>query len=160
MYTIPYLDEKARLMRRINRCLNPQLVEICLQSFQVDKLNDIFLSMLPEYLRSYCRVASFVRGKLVISVSDATFATELRYLLPSIRDNLRKDHQLYQLIQCDIVIDDQQYPLQVLSKKNKARKVGQKAKQTVASLAETVDYLPLKEALSRWAEHLQSDASS
>ena len=144
-------------MRRVNRCLNPKLVDICLQSFQVDKINDLFLTMLPEHLHTHCRVASFVRGKLVIGVSDATFATELRYLIPSIRDNLRRDHQLYQLIQCDIVIDDYQNPLQVLSKKNKARKVNENAKLSVESLAETVDYPPLKEALSRWAEHLQCD---
>jgi hypothetical protein len=156
MYTIPYLNEKARNMRRISRCLNPQLVEICLQSFQVDKINDIFLDMLPEHLQSYCRVASFVRGKLTISVRDAAFATELRYLIPTIRDCLRRDHQLYQLIQCDIMIESPHAAPVFVSKDKKARKVSQKAKKTVQSLAESVDYPPLKKAIKQWADHLES----
>ncbi len=141
-------------MRRINRCLNPQLVEICLQSFQVDKINDIFQSLLPEHLQPHCSVVSFMRGKLTIAVDDSSFATELRYLIPTIRDSLRRDHQLFQLIQCDIVINDLQTYSQITINKGKARKVNQEAKKSIESLAKRIEYPPLKQAISKWAEHL------
>lgn len=154
MYTINYISEKSRAMRRINRCLNPQLVSICLQSYQVDKINDIFQSLLPEHLRGHCQVVSFIRGKLAISVNDSTFATELRYLIPSLRDSLRREHQLYQLIQCDIVINDLHNEPFIVPNKIKVREVNKNAKRSIESLAETVDYPPLKQALVQWAKHM------
>src|SRR5262245_61124963 len=91
-------------MRRINRCLNTRLVEICQRNIQLEELNFKLGTYLPPSLQAYCRVGSFNKGSLVIVVNDAAWASQLRYMLPELRDKLRKEAGIYQLSAIKIAI--------------------------------------------------------
>ena len=84
-------------MRRINRCLNPRLVEICQRTRQLEALNSAIKQCLPYALKEHCQVGSFNKGCLIIVVSDPAWASELRYSIPELRDTLRSEAGLYQL---------------------------------------------------------------
>ena len=73
-------------MRRINRCLNTQLLDICQRTVQLEELNSKLLGYLPQVLQEHCHVGSFNRGCLVIVVSDSVWASQLRYSIPELRD--------------------------------------------------------------------------
>lgn len=86
------------MIRRISHCLNGQLTTLCHTVLQLDALTHTLLPFLPETLQPHCRVASFHRGKLVIALQDIALATELNYLLPSLRNTLRAEGKLHQLV--------------------------------------------------------------
>lgn len=90
-------------MRRINRCLNKQLIDLCQRSLVIDNLNNQLKDYLPKTLINHCTIASFNRGCLLI-VTNNIWATELRYCLPQLRDNLRSKAGLYQLSSIKIQI--------------------------------------------------------
>lgn len=91
-------------MRRINRCLNRQLLTVCQQAIQLDEISSKLHKYLPENLRNNCRVGSFNKGCLILVTNNAIWATELRYCLPTLRDSLRRDAGLYQLTSIKINI--------------------------------------------------------
>lgn len=85
-------------MRRINLCLNKQLLTICQKSMQLESLNINVKQFLPAHLQEHCRVSHFEKGIMTLTVDESVWANELRYFLSEIRDKLRKDAGLYQLV--------------------------------------------------------------
>ena len=137
-------------MRPINRCLNPQLVKLCQRVIQLDELNLKIQSYLPKHLAKHCQVGSFNQGCLLITVSDAVWATELRYSQSELRDNLRKGG-LFQLTSIKIAIIEQ-LPLNKLAKKPRKQKLSSFARESILTSSALFDYHPLKKALSQLAE--------
>ncbi|WP_019215256.1 DUF721 domain-containing protein [Legionella tunisiensis] len=93
-------------MRPINRCLNPQLLAICQRAIQLDELNSKLKLYLTPPLSEHCQVGSFNKGCLMLTVTNAAWATELRYSLPVLRDKLRQEAGIYQLTSIKIHIAD------------------------------------------------------
>lgn len=91
-------------MRRINSCMNKQLMSIYQHTLVLESLNLKLQRYLPESLINHCSVGSFTGGRLVIVVTESIFITELRYLLPTLRNQLRQDAGLYQLISIKIQV--------------------------------------------------------
>jgi hypothetical protein len=140
-------------MRRINRCLNKQLVEICQQAVQLDDLNLKLDYYLPESLHGKCNVGSFNKGCLLIVTANPAWATELRYYLPTLRDLLRKNAGLYQLISIKVQILAEQYPENPAKQaKSSTPSLSTAARNSVRHAGELCAYLPLREALIRLAE--------
>lgn len=140
-------------MRQINQCLNKQLVDICQKSMQLDELNELINHYLIPPLRGNCHVGSFNKGRLIFVISNPALATELRYLLPSLRDQLRQAG-LYQLISTEIYIDkDFQNKEPLLAKPQNKLFLSAQASQTIQTISDNCSYRPLKEALSRLAKH-------
>lgn len=84
-------------MHHIGQCFNPKLAEIVKQVAKLAELNRIVREYLPERLREYCMIGNFNRGLLTLNTTDSVWATQLRYLLPELREHLRKEAGLYQL---------------------------------------------------------------
>ncbi|MBA2709071.1 MAG: DUF721 domain-containing protein [Tatlockia sp.] len=140
-------------MRSISRCLNAQLLDICRRSIELDELNDKVKSVLSEPLNNYCLVAAFNSGCLLITATNSAWATELRYRLPELRDQLRKAG-LYQLTSIKIGLEnfDTKKPQnKPLSKKL----LSNSARNNIRNAGELCSYIPLRDALY----HLASDAS-
>lgn len=136
-------------MLPISRCLNQQLITICKKAEVLKELDEQLHSFLPDSLKGQCRVGSFEKGCLVITTSNSSWATELHYLLPELRDRLRKEAGLYQLVTLKMkVIEEDIRPM--TTKKNKV--LSSAAKQALQQAIEQCDYQPLKEALSHLAE--------
>lgn len=60
---------------------------------------------LPDTFKPYCRVANYREGCLVIGVSSAAWATQLRYAIPDLLQLLRTQAGLYDLCSISTYID-------------------------------------------------------
>ncbi|MDR3501111.1 MAG: DUF721 domain-containing protein [Legionella sp.] len=139
-------------MRSINRCLNKQLVDLCQRSLQLEELSNKLRQLLPEELAKECLVGSFNKGCLLITTANAAWASQLRYLIPELRDNLRKAG-LYQLlsIKVSVVAPVVQYEKPAEPQK---QQLSAKAKEVIISESQLCSYEPLQKALL----HLAADA--
>ena len=137
-------------MRQIRHCLNPKLKSICTQAIELEEFNRMLKSHLPQYLFEQCSVGSFNRGRLVLIASDATWATQLRFYLPELRDKLRKEERLYRLIAIEVVVRTTFSKSTSIIKKRKA--ISAIAKAQIIREANDFHYPPLKQAFLRLTE--------
>jgi hypothetical protein len=138
------------MIRSINRCLNAQLLNICQRSIQLDELNCKIKATLPAPLNNYCLVAAFNSGCLLITATNAAWATELRYRLPELRDKLRKAG-LYQLSSIKIALAE--FDPQQPQKKLPTRKLlSNSARTNIRNVGELCSYQPLRDALYHLAD--------
>lgn len=136
-------------MRRVGDCLNERMQTLYQQSSQLTKLTKTVNHFIPQELRSCCQVASFIQGSLTLTVSNADWATQLRYYLPELRDKLRRDAGLYQLTAIKLTIADNVKPIKI--KPIKKSLLSAKARDAIHTSGDECDYLPLKEALHNLA---------
>jgi hypothetical protein len=137
------------MIRPINRCLNTQLLNICQQVVQLDELNRKLRDHLPSPLSNHCQAGSFNKGCLLIATTNASWATELRYTVPELRDKLRKEG-LYQLTSIKIAVNDQ-INQTIADKQAKQTKLSASARDNIRSASELCTYPPLKTALGHLA---------
>ncbi|KTC83887.1 Zn-ribbon-containing, possible RNA-binding protein-like protein [Legionella cincinnatiensis] len=139
-------------MRSISHCLNKQLAEICQRSFQLEELSHKVKQLLPENLGKECYVGSFNKGCLVLTTTNAVWATQLRYALPELRDRLRKEAGLYQLLSIKVAVSTPifQHEKSIQPQKNE---LSEKAKATIVHESQQCTYEPLQKALLRLADH-------
>ncbi|VEG91311.1 DUF721 domain-containing protein [Legionella spiritensis] len=141
-------------MRKINQCLNRQLLEICQKTVQLGALNDRLHAYLKPHLRDYCMAGSFNKGCLVITITNPALATELRYELPDIREKLRKEAGLYQLSSIQIKIMDSQERMSYHPPESASRPtLSTTARQTILKAEQLCNYPPLKQALAKLANN-------
>lgn len=142
-------------MRSISRCLNKQLTDLCQRSMQLEDLSTKVAQLLPPPLAAACHVGSFNKGCLVLITNNAAWASQLRYSIPELRDKLRKESGMYQLLSIKVTIAD----AIVISKKtvrNTGKNLSEKAKASIISESEHCNYQPLKKALLQLADADQS----
>lgn len=133
-------------MRSIKRCLNKQLVELCQRSIQLEELSNKVAQFLPDNLALNCQVGSFNKGCLILTTSNAAWASQLRYAVPELRDQLRKEAGMYQLssIKINVVEPIASY---VKPEQPKSHNISEKAKATIISESQHCTYQPLQKAL-------------
>ncbi|WED43237.1 DUF721 domain-containing protein [Legionella cardiaca] len=136
-------------MRRINRCLNPQLLEICQNAIELEGLNALVKTYLPAHLVNYCNVGSFLRGSLTLTITNSAWATELRYAIPELRDKLRREAGLYQLVGIKITVIEENSHQLATCNKNKTIPLSNSARDTIRIASEQCNYEPLKKALQQ-----------
>ncbi|KTD05616.1 DUF721 domain-containing protein [Fluoribacter gormanii] len=138
-------------MRSISRCLNKQLVDLCQRSVQLEELANKIKLMLPDALANECQVGSFNKGCLLLTTTDAAWATQLRYAIPELRDKLRKEAGMYQLSSIKVVVIEPtlQYAKSVLTSKHE---LSEKAKAIIISESQHCTYEPLQKALLHLAD--------
>ncbi|AHE66152.1 DUF721 domain-containing protein [Legionella oakridgensis] len=142
-------------MRRINSCLNAQLETLCQRVIQLDEMNKIVSTYLPETFREYCQVGSFNKGCLVLLVKNSALASQLRYSLPEIRNKLRTEAHIYQLTSIKITIEVEQFNAPL--KKTNPPFLSDIARNSIVTTANQCHYTPLKEALYHLASCGGSD---
>ena len=94
-------------MRKINQCLNPVLLGLCQHAIALESLTALVQDYFKPFTTVACSVISLNKGCLVIVVDDALAATELRYQLPALRDYLRSQIGLHQLVTIKIQVTPQ-----------------------------------------------------
>ena len=139
------------MMRSINRCLNKQLAELCQRSVQLEELSSKLAQFLPEDLAGACKVGSFNKGCLILTTTNAAWASQLRYAIPELRDKLRKDAGMYQLSSIKIAVVE---PVITYEKPalQKTHHLSEKAKASIISESQQCNYEPLQKALLHLAE--------
>lgn len=134
-------------MRPISRCLNNQLLDICQRAVQLDELNDKLKLYLPLPLAEHCRVGSFNKGCLILTTTNPAWATELHYRCPELRDKLRKEAGLYQLISIKVAVVEATAESRRPKKTKSIIGLSIAAKDTIRTVGELCNYPPLKKAL-------------
>lgn len=138
-------------MRSISRCLNKQLAEICERSVQLEELSEKITQLLPPNLAAICKVGSFSKGCLILTTTDAVWASQLRYAIPELRDKLRSDFGMYQLSSIKINIVEPMIEYNK-PKTTQGPSLTAKAKETIIRESQQCRYEPLKEALLHLAD--------
>lgn len=136
-------------MKSIRYCLNKQLADICQRSVQLEAFTQIINELLPTELAPYCQVSSFNKGCLILAVVDAAWASQLRYALPELRDQLRKAG-MYQLSSIKVNIEPPSDYKKVV--KSKTYELSPQAKESILSESQSCSYEPLRKALIHLAE--------
>lgn len=134
--------------RPIAQCLNKQLTTIYQRSADLVALDKQIKTYLKANLRDQCHVGNFNKGCLTLVVADPC-AMELRYELPSLRDYLRNEAGLYQLISIDIKMVPELAQLPTRRKKHSGVSISNVAKRAIRDMAKQCDYAPLQDALNR-----------
>lgn len=135
-------------MRHINQCFTSEIAKICQQAMSLESLNESIIEFLPQECKAYCKVSSFNKGHLILKVSDPIWLTPLRFLIPSLRDNLRREARIYQLATITIQVA---YP-EIDSKKLIEKTIlSVTNKEAIILASEKCSYLPLKKALKHLA---------
>ncbi|MCL9684787.1 DUF721 domain-containing protein [Legionella maioricensis] len=138
-------------MRAISRCLNKQLADLCQRSVQLEELSNKVTQLLPANLASVCHVGSFNKGCLILTTTNAAWASQLRYAIPELRDRLRKEAGMYQLSSIKVNISESAAPYQKTAQP-KSHELSEKAKATIISESEHCTYQPLQKALLHLAK--------
>lgn len=141
-------------MRPIKQCLNKQLANICQQSIELEELTQKLSALLPENLVACCHVARFNKGRLILTTPNAAWASQLRYAIPELRDRLRKEAGMYQLMSIEIIINHSSGHTEQKTKAQKAKppKLSEEAKATIISESQFCTYEPLQQALFHLAK--------
>lgn len=95
-------------MLHISKCFNKNVSDIQTQGEKCRDLEKIITNYLPIEIRSAVTIASFNNGCLILNVNDSVWASQLRFMLPELRDYLRKENNLYQLSNIKITINREQ----------------------------------------------------
>ncbi len=134
-------------MRSIRHCLNKQLADICQRSIQLEELSNKVMQLLPPNLVPWCQVVSFNKGCLVLTTTDATWASQLRYAIPELRDRLRKDAGMYQLSSIKVTLVEPATQYKKPDAASLTHELSDNAKATIISESQHCSYLPLQKAL-------------
>jgi hypothetical protein len=138
-------------MRSISRCLNKQLADLCQRSVQLEELTNKIKLMLPEALANECQVGSFNKGCLLLTTTDAAWASQLRYAIPELRDKLRKEAGMYQLSSIKVAVIEPKIQYEKPRPPQK-HELSEKAKAIIISESQSCTYEPLQKALLHLAD--------
>ena len=75
-----------------------------MEAIKLEELSQLVLCHLPKELQAHCQVGSFKGGKLILLTPQSTWATQLRYFAPELRDLLRTKAKLHQLVSVEVKI--------------------------------------------------------
>lgn len=124
-------------MRKIKDCLNHKIANICKKSINVEEVGHKIKNFLPEHIAPHCTIGGFDKGCLTIYTTDPVWAHELRFLLPSLREDLRKKAGIYGLGSIKIQIKPIEEKFRINSRRQKAiSDIGEKA---IKEIKDTVD---------------------
>lgn len=85
------------MRKKIINCLNHELVNLYKQTAKLQALEEQIKTYLPDHLQSDINISSFEKGILTIACRNPAISTELRFMLPSLRESLRQKAALYTL---------------------------------------------------------------
>lgn len=92
-------------MRHITNCFNRDLAKLRSQAVELETVHKLIMQYIPTEIKPNCQVSAFNAGCLILTVNDAIWASQLRFMLPEIRDKLRKEANLYQLSSIKVKIN-------------------------------------------------------
>lgn len=126
------------MAKKVINCLNPRLVQLYKKTLILEKLNKQIQSYLPDNIAYQIR--SFNKGILVIQVNTPEAAYQLKFLLPSLREELRKKLQLIDLIAIKVEV----MPIEIKTHKElkntdaKPKRRSRDINEAINSLEETI----------------------
>ena len=133
-------------MPSIAHCLRQQLTALGQDPLQLQALSKAVHSLLPPKLAAQCQVSHFSKGCLLLTTDQPTWASQLRYLIPELRDKLRKEAGMHQHSSIKIMVRDDPSVYKKASPKASFT-LSEQTKATIISESQLCTYQPLKKAL-------------
>lgn len=130
--------------------MNKTLEQLCHHAMYLEKVDEVVQCYLPDSIKAQCQVAAFNKGCLTLLIKDSVWATQLRYALPTLRDQLRTKAGLYQLTSIKISIDVSR---RIIRHKKKRNTLSNGAQNTIRQFATQCSYPPLQKALRQLASN-------
>ncbi len=90
------------MRKKIINCINNDLVTIYKKTISLESLEKKIITYLPSRFADSIAIGEYQNGILLLVLNNPLLATEIRYMLPELRDNMRKDPAFYQLTQIKI----------------------------------------------------------
>lgn len=131
-----------------------ELSELTLLALRLKKINALIQEILPQELAHDTLAISFVNSCLLLEVSNSSTATLLRYYTPTLLSQLRQHKEfasiasIKQQVKPKTVPNPQVKPAQIQRHYSKA------ASELLASVAQKIEFQPLKQALLKLSQHL------
>lgn len=91
------------MLKKAINCINPNILGLYKKSADLEHVSHKILKHLPEKMLGEVKIASFDKGLLVLSYNKQAIASELRYLIPELRNNLRVKEKLYNIVNIKII---------------------------------------------------------
>ena len=129
----------------IKNIINTQCHEINNILKDISNANKYLQECLPNHLKKICNVSYFSKGQLILNINNANYATEIHYLLPELRNQLRHPEMLPQLSNIKYTIYSVTVP-KSLNNINRA-KLNLATKNLWLALSENCSHPELKKAL-------------
>ena len=141
-------------MRHISSCLTQQLQTVHPQVLQLTELQHKINYYLPKELQKYYFVKSFVRGCLLIITHHANLAAQFNCLIPDLRNKLRNEVGLYQLVSIKLQVTTTQ--VTTVMRPTNPIKLSKHTQALILAASESCQYAPLSAALRHLGTSSQS----
>lgn len=125
-----------------------RLAELVTTARQLRQLNQHLLAVLDQPLTDHCQVARYVAGELVIQVDSPVWASRLRYYIPTLLQELKKNIPALQGLK-SIKIHVAPATPGPVEKPPATREISPAASQNIHAMAEGIEDPQLREALQR-----------
>lgn len=86
------------MIKKAVNCINADMLQLYKKTAERDQVASKVKAYLPEHLQDHVQINSFDKGILSLSATSQACLTELRYLLPDLRNKLRQQAHFYQLV--------------------------------------------------------------
>lgn len=147
----PAVQSIANLLQPTGRDLQTVLSKVK----AINTLNEMVRGLLEEGLRKYCRVGNLSNGILVLLVDNSAVATQMRYVVPSLLQQLRGTKALRHIKEIQLKV---RLPEAVDVKRGdigvsveKIQLLSPDAAATLRAMAETLEDEKLREIMLRIA---------
>ncbi len=84
-------------MKHITDCFSHDLIKLCQKSYASEKWLQVIHEYVGHPLNKHVFINEFQQGKLILGVESSIWASELKMMLPGLRDHLRNNHHCFQL---------------------------------------------------------------
>lgn len=85
------------MAKKIINCLNHDLLSIYQKTADLEKLTAMLRQYIPSQFHDKVNVSGFSKGTLSIQVNDQRLMSKFRFMLPELRETLRKKENMYNL---------------------------------------------------------------
>lgn len=83
------------MTKKLASAINATLIKYYQSTIEINRIDVHLQQLLPEPLKNNCHASAFIKGVLILTTAHANFAYQLKFLLPTLRDQLRKEAKLY-----------------------------------------------------------------
>lgn len=94
------------MIKRITSSINENLLRYYKTTLEMAKIDPIVQELLPEPLKAHTKVSAFAKGVLILTTTNANFAYQLKFMLPNLREQLRKKAAIYAIASIKVQIGE------------------------------------------------------
>lgn len=124
---------------------------------KVEQLHAVVSKHLDNNLQAYCKVTSFINGKLTIVAANSSITSQLHFQSPELLRKLKQEASLQgiQTIQCKVQVQTNR-SRRALTKPRTVKPLSAESASIIADIAETIEDSKLRAAMQRLAKNVKA----